>query len=336
MEDSMATEAVDALSSFAGHGSLEAALSDVAIRFESPQRFREALYFVRCLERDSEAALGLLAARAYLEEAVAPSAVDAELAVDQAALLDGNTFATLWREPERSAWLLDTIELWKQAYAPVYAARHAAYQAEVAAIGRQVDALQAQAAAVERLNTLERLGAPQAQRALTQYREMETLFACPATVDDLIAILKSDALCPYCSFHLGAEAPSADAERISQAIQRGLADQQARLAQSVVSRLLARPGRAGSDRLDRFIAVVQASDLSGLAAILDDGLIAFLEDLLETPAASPGVLDSLARSFPEITATNLDDAVSAFRLLVQHELQRGDGSVHLTSGDGNA
>jgi hypothetical protein len=332
-EDNIAMQALEALSSFAERPTLDAALSDVAIRFESPQRFREALYFARCLERDADSALALLDARAYLETAVTPSSVNADLAVDQAALLDGNTFATLWSEPERAQWLVDTIDIWKRAYAPLYVEQHSAYNDAIADVAQQIDAAEAQAAAVERLNTLERLGAAQAQTALTQYHEMETLFACPARSDDLTARLQSDPLCPYCSFRLGEQPPTADTTRVLQAIERGLQGQQARLAQRVVSRLLARPGRAGSDRLDRFIEVVQASDLTGLAAVLDEGLIAFLQDLLDAPPPSATLLDTLARTYPEITAENLEDAVVEFRLLLQEELQRNNGRLQLHPGD---
>ncbi|HEU0075045.1 MAG TPA: hypothetical protein VFS30_13665 [Dehalococcoidia bacterium] len=336
IEDSIAVQALDALGSFAERPGLEAALSDVAIRFESPQRFREALFFARCLERDADSALALLDARAYLEAAITPAAASADLAVDQAALLDGNTFATLWREPGRGVWLVDTIDIWKQAYLPLYVSRHAAHNAAVAEIAQLIDAAQTRVAAVERLNTLQRLGAPQAQAALTQYHELETQFACPATEDDLTTILQSEPACPYCAYHLGEEAPTADANRVLQAIQRGLEGQQARLAQRVVNRLLARSGRPGSDRLDRFIEVVQAADLTGLAAVLDDGLIAFLQDLLDSPPPTATLLDSLSRTFPEITADNLDDAVVEFRLLLQEELQRNNGAFHLRAEDHDA
>jgi hypothetical protein len=329
LEDTMAVQVLDVLEPIAGRPGLDAALSEVAARFESPQRFREALYFLRCLEREATTALALLDARGYLEMAVMPASVDAELAVDQAALLDGNSFAALWQQPERRDWLLDTIDIWKRAYAPLYAARHGAYNTAVAEIALSMDVIEMQVAAVERLNMLERLGPPQAQAALSQYHEIERLFACPSDAENLGAILEAEPVCPYCQYRLGEEAPTADANRVQQAIQRGLASQQARLAQRVVNRLLARPGRAGSDRLDRFIEVVQASDLAGLAAVLDDGLIAFLQDLLDSPPPTVTLLDSLARTFPEITASNLEDAVAEFRLLLQEELQRSNGTAQL-------
>jgi hypothetical protein len=332
IEDTMATQALDALTLIASRPGVDAALSEVPNRFESPQRFREALYFARCLERDGDAALALLDARGYLEMAVTPAATDADLAVDQAALLDGNTFATLWTQPERREGLIEAIGIWKRTYAPLYVTRHDAYNAVIADVAQEIDAAQTRVIAIERLNTLERLGTPQAQAALTQYHEIETLFACPSGGEDLVRILDEAPICPYCSYQLGADPPTADARRVLSAIERGLETQQARLAQRVVSRLLVRPGRAGSDRLDRFIEVVQASDLTGLAGVLDDGLVAFLQDVLESPAGST-LLDGLAGAFPQITAANIEDAVAEFRRLLREELERNNGTLHLHRED---
>jgi hypothetical protein len=118
------------------------------------------------------------------------------------------------------------------------------------------------------------------------------------------------------------------------AIERGLATQKTRLAQRVVSRLLARPGRAQEDRLDRFIQAVQASDLSGLAQVLDEGLLEFLDDLLATPEPRINLIDRLALDFPEVTDDSLEAAVAAFRTLVQDELRRGGGRVVIGREDG--
>ncbi|HLG10482.1 MAG TPA: hypothetical protein VI876_01880 [Dehalococcoidia bacterium] len=336
IEAEHAGAALDALEIVAANTDLEAGLSDAAIRFESPQRFREALFFARCLERDPDAALALLEARAYLEGATVPAGQYADLATDQAALLDATTFGALWREPERRDWFLDTIDIWKRDYAPAYTEKHATFNAALTEIATQMDALEPQTTALERLNGLQRLGAPQAVAALTQFHDLERFFGCPADVDVLAHILAAGPVCPLCSYHLGEEPPLADARRVQQAIQRGLSHQQSRLAQRVVTRLLARPGRAGSDRLDRFIEVVQASDLTGLASVLDEGLVAFLRDLLETPEPATTLLDQLATSYPEITAANLEEALAELRILIQEELRRNDGRLPLTRPDTDA
>ncbi|HWC28868.1 MAG TPA: hypothetical protein VG845_02190 [Dehalococcoidia bacterium] len=329
IEAEHAAGALDALEAVAAHSTLEGGLSDAAARFETPQRFREALFFVCCLERDPETALSLLEARAYLGSATVPAHLHPDIATDQAALLDTNTFDALWREPQRGAVFLNTIDIWQNDYRPAYTQQHAAFNAALTDIAVRMDALQPQVAALERLNTLTRLGALQAGPALAQYHELEPLFGCAADAESLGYALATDPTCAYCGFRLGDQPPVADADRVQQAIERGLAHQQSRLAQRVVRRLLARPGRAGSDRVDRFIEVVQASDLTGLAAVLDDGLTAFLRELLETPEPASNLLADLAASYPEITAANLEEALGELRILIQAELRRNDGTLRL-------
>ncbi len=39
-------------------------------------------------------------------------------------------------------------------------------------------------------------------------------------------------------------------------------------------------------KLDRFLQIVQAADLTGLALVLDDELLAFLDELLAEPTST--------------------------------------------------
>lgn len=329
--DEAAAATVDALSAVAAESQIEAALALAEARFETPERFREALYFARCLSRDAGAGLALLQARRYLEEALVPASFR-DLSTDRQAVLDATTFASLWAEAGRLGWLLDTTGIWRREYAGVYTGRHTAFNASLSGLSERVDALAQQAAALERLNGLRRLGPPLAVAAVAHFHDLERLFACTVEAERLAEALATAPTCPECAFRLGDEAPSADARRVRQAIERGLAGQQTRLAQRVVSRLLARPIHTGEERLARFIQVVQASDVSGLALVLDDALVDFLRDLLESPAPSDGVLDRLARSFPEVTPANIEAAVSEFRRLVEAEVSRG-GRLRLRRQD---
>src|SRR5687768_7957474 len=103
-------EALDALDSIAGSPDVEAALSEAAALFESPQRFRESLFFARCLDRDAATSLELMKSRGYVAGAVVPVATYPDLATDQAALLEATTFAQLWQEPSRHRAILDRSE----------------------------------------------------------------------------------------------------------------------------------------------------------------------------------------------------------------------------------
>lgn len=301
---------------------VEASLAVAELRFGEPELFREAIYFARCLDRSAADALALLRARRYLRTALIPPAFP-DLTTDQEAVLNATTFAMLWGGPDNLRWATNYCHIWRRRYVQAYLGRHAAFNSEIAAIAEQMDSLAASVAAVARLNGLQRLGPPLATAALAQFEELERLFACAVSEERLAQTLDLSPLCPECGYKLGDEAPTADARRVRLAVARGLAGQQTRLAQRVVGRLLARPAGDEEGRLTRFIEVVQASDLSGLALTLDDALVEFLRGLLEAPA-EPGPLERLKRAFPEITEANLEAAVAEFRRLVEAELaQKG-------------
>jgi hypothetical protein len=333
-DDVTTTGAIDAFEAILARGSVDDVVSEAASLFESPQRFRDALFFLRCLDRDAPGALTLMRQRAYLSAAVAPPAAFPELSTDQAALLDATTFESLWREPARLGWMEDTIQIWRRAYQPVYTAQHGDYSRHVAAVVGDIEAALWQTEAVEKLNRLERLGEPVAQAALIRFHTLATLAACPADAVQLAAELAETPMCPYCGFRLGDAAPVAELNNALVAIERGLAMQQGRLGRRVVNQLLARPGRAQEDRLDRFIQVVQASDLSGLAQVLDEGLLEFLGDVLLTPEPRINLIDRLAEDYPEVTSDRIDEVVAAFRALVEDEVQRGGGRVVIGREEG--
>lgn len=326
-DDETASGALDAFDAIVRRGAVDDAVSEATSLFESPQRFREALFFIRCLDRDATGALTLMRQRAYLSAAVAPSASYSDLATDQAALLDATTFETLWQEPSRLGWMDDTIHIWRRAYQPVYTAQHADYNHHIGGVVGDIEASLWQVDAVEKLNRLERLGEPVALAALTRYHALAELSVCQSDAVQLAAELSETPVCPYCGYRLSEVAPVEALNTALIAIERGLATQQARLARRVVSRLLARPGRAQGDRLGRFIQVVQASDLSGMAQVLDEGLLEFLGDMLQTPEPRINLIDRLAQDYPEVTSDRLDEVVAAFRTLVEDELQRGGGRV---------
>ena len=333
-DDETASGALDAFDAVVRRGSIDYAVSEATSLFESPQRFREALFFLRCLDRDVAAALALMRQRTYLSAAVAPASSHAELATDQAALLDATTFETLWREPLRLTWMEDTIQIWRRAYQPAYTAEHAGYNRHIVGVVGDIEAALWQTEALEKLNRLERLGEPVAIPALMRFHTLAEHSVCPTDAVQLAAELSETPVCPYCGFRLGDVAPVEALNAALVAIERGLAAQQMRLGRRVVSRLLARPGRAQEDRLDRFIQVVQASDMSGLAQVLDEGLLEFLGDLLQTPEPRVNLIDRLALDYPEVTSDRLDEVVAAFRALVEDELERGGGRIVIGREDG--
>jgi hypothetical protein len=228
----------------------------------------------------------------------------------------------------------DTIQIWRRAYQPVYVAQHADYSRHMTALAGDIEAALWQIEAIEKLNYLERLGEPVAQPALLRFHALAELSVCTTDPIQLAAEIAETPVCPYCGYRLGEVAPIEELNTALIVIERGLATQQGRLARRVVSRLLARPERAQEDRLDRFIQVVQASDLSGLAQVLDEGLLEFLGDLLDTPEPRVNLIDRLAQAHPEVTSDSLEEVVAAFRALIEDELQREGGRIVIGRYDG--
>ena len=91
------------------------------------------------------------------------------------------------------------------------------------------------------------------------------------------ADLTAAAVCPRCGITLESELPEVEAQQLDGYVQNALRTQNQRLAQAVVHRLL---DRSDTQRLDRFVQAVQASDLTGLALVMDAELIGFLRELL--------------------------------------------------------
>jgi hypothetical protein len=310
--------------------SIEDAVAAASRRFESPQRFRETIYFARCLQRDAETALSLLHSRQYIEDANVPLSF-LDLATDRRAVLDVTSFASLWQDPARIEWLQNTIALWKRDFAAVYTTHHGRYRDAIATIAERIDAVSARGGAVERLNTLSRLGPPLAVAALAQLHDLERLYPCSVEPQELTEALANAPACPACAFELTQAPPIADTRRVLQAVERGLTAQQTRLARRLISRIIGRAGADGDERLERFVQAVQAADLNGLALVLDDSLIEFIRELLEAPASAEGVLTQLARDYPEVTDANIEAAVSEFRRLLEAGIvQRGAVSLRET------
>jgi tRNA isopentenyl-2-thiomethyl-A-37 hydroxylase MiaE len=76
------------------------------------------------------------------------------------------------------------------------------------------------------------------------------------------------------------------------------------------------------------LRVVPASDLTGLATVLDDDLLAFLAELL-AEGEGDDILAELALAYPVVTASNIDAAVAEFRRVLADRLRSSDAGVSL-------
>ena len=284
----------------------------------SPAALADDITLVRCLTEQPQATAELAAMRAYLSGAVLEPKMRT-LFVDHAATREQLSFVTLLSGPHTLASMRAAFEVFRAAYAAAYAEHHQRYWGAFARLRVTLEEAASTAQALARLNTLQALGRPVGRNAITAYERLLRRPRLCAT-DDLEPALREQPTCPDCSITMGDVTPSEETERTLRLLQAALAGQQARLASEAVHRVLAR----GGERLDQFLQIVQASDVTGLAQVLDDELLAFLSELLSEPAAATqaafDIFEQLARAHPVVSEEQVEAVVETLRQLLSERL----------------
>jgi hypothetical protein len=190
----------------------------------------------------------------------------------------------LLTSPHEVAALLETCHLFQRRYATAYLRQHREYHARVGALAHVVDTAWRKAKALDRLNALPALGEPVGVGLPALAEEMRnSVMACGTERE--IADVEAAPMCPTCGMPLGATPPAADVEHLTAYVDEALGEQNRRLALAMAHRILERPGH---DQIGRFIQVVQVSDLSGLANVLDDVVVEFITELIDRPEDQGG------------------------------------------------
>ncbi len=234
-----------------------------------------------CFRKRPTDAERLASMRAYLD-AADPTGADSVLADDYPYTREQLSFVALLDQPHLLDGMRATFDAFRARYVQAYAAHHAAYWDTSAGLRRTLDQAQPAAAALARLNGLAALGTPIGVAELETYDSLSSsTWQCEQR--DLEAALANDPLCPTCSLSLTGQPLSEQVAEVIRDIKRDLGGQQARLSGEAVRRILAR----GGEPIGQFLEIVQASDLTGLALVLDDELLAFIRDLLAEPITTP-------------------------------------------------
>ncbi len=300
------------------------ALGAVADLYPGPMPLAEDIFFARCLLRDPPAALELAAMRDFLARAVVPERLS-DLAMDRTVSLEQISFATLWAEPHRLDSMRATFDYFRGRFRAALLAHHAGYWRDMGRLRVSLEDSEATVRALARLNSLEQLGRPLGEDALAQQgRLLAAVQGCPLA-ERLEQALGTAASCPACGLTLADQPPSGEVDAMLRRLSRALSQQMTRLSSEAVRRILA---RARGERMEQFLEVVQASDLAGLASVLDDELLEFLRDLLageptaagQRGPAQPPILERLRRAFPVVSEGEVEAATEVFRRLLQQTL----------------
>ncbi len=284
----------------------------------SPATLADNVAHLRCLTVQPQPAAELASMLAYLE-AAKPGPQQRRLLVDQATTREQLSFVTLLSEPHRLDGMHATFEIFRNDYLAAYTEHHRQYWQAWARLRAVLDEAAPIAQTLARLNTLSALGQPLGRTALAAYRRL-TREPRSCSPQDLEATLRERPGCQGCQVTLEIGVPSEETEEVLHRLQAALSRQQARLANQAVRRILAR----GGERIEQFLQIVQASDLTGLAQVLDDELLAFLSELLAQPVSpAPAALDllqELIRAHPTVSEKQVEAVTQTLRQLLIEQL----------------
>ena len=300
--------AASRLSQLCSGGDAETMLLCAERLYPNRQTLSEEIYILRAFDRSPERAGELLAVRRFLARAAVPPE-EADLALDRSLLVEQLTFAALATEPNRLAPATAALARFRRRYISLYRERHTSYWAEMARLHARLVVERPHADALRRINTLAELGPPAGVGALAAFDALlEETSGCPliAGIEEVAA---DEGSCPECSLLLDQSPPSRHIEEILDRIERGCDRQMARLSSSAIQQVLR---HSGDPRVDQFLKMVQASQMSRLRDIMDDDLVGYLRRFL-VEARIQDAIEPLLSRVQEGVAPNVDEAQSAMR-----------------------
>ncbi len=288
-------------------GANEDALADAAyLCHAEPGALAEDIYALRAFAADPKGAAAVAEMQRYLAEAYVPES-EPELVLDRAIAVGQVSFGVLIADRERAhkgrgepakeravaeekvaygVFVADpqrmrTAELafnhFRGVYARRYADFHAAYWTAASRLHARLLEARRDLQALTRLNSLVELGAPVGEATIGAYEELIAATTACEQEADLTGVLKTATVCPVCHLRLGAadhaEAAGAVLKQLSQSIERQLS----RLSSVAVRAILE---RSSDPRVERFLKVVQAAQITTLTEILDDELVGYLRRFL--------------------------------------------------------
>ena len=253
----------------------ETALQFARQQFGSPKGLAQAIARYRVLQQVSDQSNYLSGIAQYVREAHVPEE-SGSLALERRSLLEALRLTELVITPFSQVALDQQVSRFLEGYRKAYIAHRAEFAKESASLLTRLQEAEVEVHAPELLNGISELGEPVGSEVIQKVKKLQMgISACVVTSDQLP--LDKAPRCQQCSVELGQKPPSQDASELIGQLKRGLREQNQRPSQQVVQRILEGPR---DERLDRFIQVVQASDVSGLVNILDQRLVQFVREVL--------------------------------------------------------
>lgn len=239
--------------------------------FGGPLGLRTALGLQHRLERLVELAPDITRERRYLDE-MTYGRQQQDLAMKRDTLTKTIALDSLIENPSLWAGVLQNIRQLRGEYGAAYLSHHAVYHQEAAELTNELEDLRPQVEALERFNEVPELGGPFGTAVAGRFRSlMEAVRSCTKPEDDIV--LESGPICDECHLPMNEDVPRREAAPVLRETASAMREYNRRIGSEGVRRILSDTGR---DQLDKLISIVQVSDLSALANVLDAEVLEFL------------------------------------------------------------
>ena len=246
--------------------------------YVDPEQLPRELDLVRLLSYLAESVPEIGEASAYLQGAVV-MAGNRQLDVDRMALSEEMALEVLLASPQGWPTVRGHLLDHKARYRRAYLDHHASYQTETGRLRVSLEDSRQRLNSLVLLNSIPELGEPVALYLEQSFDGLERgIRRCNAVPSDMP--LDTTPRCVECLMVLGEAPPTEALDRFVTDLDRALGEQNLRLSRVLVERIL-------HDRLDQrlehFLKIVQAADLSALSNVLSGELAQFIRELLRDP-----------------------------------------------------
>lgn len=281
--------------------------------YSSPDALADDILQYQRLLTLCDIAHDVTAVKSYLDCVILRDS-DTELAMDRTTIVEQLSMSSLLPNIHLWASVKALYEWFQSRYQAIYAAHHRDYHNEMASLRLVLDDSKPEVDALRRLNSITELGEPVAKELVAQY---DPLLARTSPCATTQVSLELEPTCSHCKLALTDEPPHKEVERFIHQLRQALKKQQRRLGSEAVRQILA---QSGQRRIDRFIKVVQASELSPLVNLLDDELVDFLRQLLQEAHIEiewRPALAELTEKFPSLGEGDIDAAAAQFARILK-------------------
>jgi hypothetical protein len=198
------------------------------------------------------------------------------LAFDRTALREELSLAVFLASAQGWSTVRTHIRDFQKRYSRAYAAHHEEYRRDVESIWSHLEESSAKLQALDLLNSVQQLGEAVGADLLQRYRGLvPKVRRCSVPTSGLG--LEGEPQCPSCKLALGETPPAAEVQAFFMDLDRALEAKSRQLSLKLVDRII----RDQVDqRLDNFLRIVRASDLTALSNTLNDDLVGFIRTLL--------------------------------------------------------